>query len=154
MSDAPPPPPRVPAVLPPLLTAPPPPARRGWRLKAPTPLPPASPLKRFLLGLAVSLVLGAVGTFALLGMPGLLPLGIANVAIQVAGGPDRLTALRESSWGAALWVTLLWGVPFAPALALFTWRRPRALPALAWLFAFGAAFVWALGLAFWTLLLT
>lgn len=147
MTDAPP-PPRVP----PLLVPPPLPGRRRLRLVPPAPRPPASPLRRFLAGLAVSVVLGSAGTFLLLGMPGLLPLSIANAAIVLAGGPDRLAAFRDSSWGAALWVTLLWGVPFAPILALLTWRRPRAEPVIAWLLAFALTFAWAVAVAFCVLL--
>lgn len=118
------------------------------------PRPPASARRRFLVGLAVSLPLGAAGTVLLVGMPGLVPLYVANATLSVFTGHDQLTRLRESAWGAALLVTLLWPLPFAPALAGFTKLRPDAPGAVAWLLAFAVTTIWAVGVAFAVLLAT
>lgn len=116
------------------------------------PRPVATPWRRFLAGLAVSLPLGAASTVLLVGMPGLVPLFVANAALTVLTGHDRLTALRESAWGATLLVTALWPVPFAPALAGFTKLRPRAPAFVAWLLAFAVTSLWAVAVAFAVLL--
>jgi hypothetical protein len=141
----PPPPPRVPPVLAP-------PLPRARRFAPAPPRPPASPRKRFLVGLAASAAFAAVGTFLLVGLPGVVPLAIANTVLGVVRGTDPMKAMRESAWGAALVVTLLSPVPFAPALAFFTFRNPTGPPARHVILAGLVAFAWATVVAFAVLL--
>lgn len=146
------PPPRVPPVLPPVL--PPLPPVPAPPAPHPSPAQPAaaSPGRRFLFGLGVSVGLAVFGIVPLVGMPGLVPLGIADTLIELVKGTSPLARMRESSWGAAAVVSILWPVPIAPTLALVTWRRPRLQGAVAWLLAFGVAGAWSLGVAFAILL--
>ena len=144
------PPPRVPPALPPVL----PPLHRPPAPPGPHPSSalPASPGRRFLVGLGVSAGFAVFGIVPLVGMPGLVPLGIADAIIELVKGSSPLTRMRASSWGAALVVALLWPVPIAPAVALLTGLRPALRAVYVWLLAFGVAALWALGVAFAVLL--
>ena len=146
-AEPPPSPPRTPPVLAPPVALPPVPGP-----PAPPSRPPASVLRRALVGLGVSAALAFFGVVPLVGLPGLVPVAVADFAISTVKGTSPLAALRDSSWAAALFVTILGPIPIAPTLALVTWRRPRLPGAVAWLLAFGVAGAWALGVAFALLL--
>jgi hypothetical protein len=109
-------------------------------------------VKRFFVGLAVSIALAVLGIVPLLGLPGVLPLGVADMILHGVKGTGTLTRFGDSAWAAAIVVTLLAPVPIAPVLALVTWRRPALQVGLAWVLAFGVAALWALGVAFVVLL--
>ena len=140
-------PPLPPVLAPPLPPPPPapgrvpPPARR-----------PASVLRRGLAGLGVSVALAVLGIVPFLGLPGVLPLGIADAVLGGVLKTNPLARLSDSSWAAAIVVTVLAPVPIAPVLALLAWRRPALHAGLAWLVACGAAAFWSLAVAFVVLL--
>ncbi len=137
------PPPRVPPVLAPPVPAPPLSASPA----PPAPRAPASVRRRALTGLGVSAALAFFGVVPFVGLPGLVPVALADFAISTVRGSSPLAALRESSWAAALFVTILGPIPIAPTLALITWKRPHLQGAFAWLLAFGVAGAWSLGVS-------
>lgn len=138
------PPPVLASTIPPPPPVPDPPPPRARR--------PVSVLRRSLFGLAASVALAVFGIVPLLGLPGVLPLGIADFVLGGVLGTNPLARLSDSSWAAAIVVTLLAPVPIAPVLALLAWRRPSLHAGLAWLAAFGTAAIWSLVVAFGVLL--
>lgn len=124
---------------------------------APPPAPaaartPASVLRRSLLGLAVSVAMAVVGIVPLVGLPGVLPLTIADLVISTVKGTSALARFADSSWAAAIVVTVLGPLPIAPVLAFVTWRKPGLPGSTAWSLAFASAGVWSLLVAFVLLL--
>ncbi|MCL4809004.1 MAG: hypothetical protein KJ062_14645 [Thermoanaerobaculia bacterium] len=143
-----PPPPRVPPV-----TVRPPPGPGPSPAPVSAPLRrPVSVLRRSLVGLVVSVAIAIVGVVPFVGLPGVVPLMVADLVISTVKGTSALSRLTDSSWAAALFVTVLGPLPIAPVLAFVTWKKPALPGAVAWTAAFAAAGAWSLAVAFVLLL--